>query len=65
MIRSKRTRWAGHIEWGRRNAKQILVGKPEEKISLRRPSYRWVFNTETDLGRERMGWYSQDWSGSG
>jgi hypothetical protein len=38
----------------KRNAYRILVGKPEEKISLGRPRRRWEDNIKTDF-RER-GW---------
>jgi hypothetical protein len=48
----------------KRNAYRILVGKPEEKRSLRRPIRRWADNIKMD-GRDRMGWYGLDCSGSG
>jgi hypothetical protein len=38
----------------KRNAYRILVGKPEQKISLGRPRCRWVDNTEMDL--REVGW---------
>jgi hypothetical protein len=37
----------------------VLVGKPEGKISLRRPRHRWVDNIKTDLGE--IGWGGVDW----
>jgi hypothetical protein len=33
----------------KRNAYRLLVGKPEGKISLGRPRYRWVDNIKMDL----------------
>jgi hypothetical protein len=52
MIKSRRMRWAGHVERirERRNAYRILVGKPEGKRPLGRPRRRWVENIEMDLG---------------
>jgi hypothetical protein len=40
MIKSRRMRWGGHVaRMGEtRNEYRILVGKPEGKISLGRPS---------------------------
>jgi hypothetical protein len=43
----------------KRNAYRILVGKPEGKRSLGRPTRRWVDNSKMDLrGR---GWVVMDW----
>jgi hypothetical protein len=44
MIMSRRMRWAGHVTriGEKRNAYRILVGKPEGKRPLGRPSYKWV-----------------------
>jgi hypothetical protein len=42
----------------KRNAYMILVGKPEGKRALGRPSRRWVDNVNMDL---RLGWGSMDW----
>jgi hypothetical protein len=42
-----------------RNACNILVGKPEGKKPLRRPTYRWEDNIRIDL-REIM-WEGVDW----
>jgi hypothetical protein len=47
------------------NAYMILVGKPEEKISLGRPRHRWVHNINMGLREKVLGWYGQDKSGSG
>jgi hypothetical protein len=70
MIKSRRMRWAGHVErmWDKRNAYRILVGNPEEKRPLGRPRSRWVDNIKMDLRKrekERMGRYGLDRSGSG
>jgi hypothetical protein len=45
VIKSRRTRWAGHVACmgEMRNAYNILVGKPERKIPLRRPRRRWEY----------------------
>jgi hypothetical protein len=61
IIKSRRTRWAGHVAQMRekRNAYRILVGKPEGK-RLRR---RWVDNIKMDLGE--IGWSGLDGYGSG
>jgi hypothetical protein len=51
MIESRRMRWAGRVALmeGRRNARRILVGKPEGKRPLGRPRRRWVNNIKMDL----------------
>jgi hypothetical protein len=38
----------------KRNAYRLLVGKPEGKRPLRRPTRRWVDNIKMDLGE--VGW---------
>jgi hypothetical protein len=43
----------------KRNACRILVGKPEGKRPLGRPSHRWVDNTKIDL--REIGWDGVDW----
>jgi hypothetical protein len=45
----------------KRNTYRLLVGKPEGKRSLRRPSCRWVDNIRMDLGE--VGWGDVDWIG--
>jgi hypothetical protein len=49
-------RWVGHVEriGAKRNAYRILLGKPEGKSSLGRPSRRWVDNIKIDV--RETGW---------
>jgi hypothetical protein len=63
MIKSRRMRWAGHVArmGEKRNAYRLLVGKPEGKRPLGRPSRRWVDNIRMDLGK--VGWGDVDWIG--
>jgi hypothetical protein len=51
MLKSRRMRWAGHVArmGDKRNAYEILVGKPEVKIPLRRPTRTWVDNIKMNL----------------
>jgi hypothetical protein len=51
MIKSRRTRWAGHVArmGEHRNAYRILVGKPEGKSPLGRPRRTSVDNIKIDL----------------
>jgi hypothetical protein len=51
MIKSRKTRWAGHVAriGETRNAFRILVGKPERKRPLGRPRSRLVDNIKMDL----------------
>jgi hypothetical protein len=42
-----------------RNAYRILVGKPEGKGPLGRPTRRWVDNMKLDL--REIGWGGKDW----
>ena len=60
VIKSRRLRWAGHVECMeyRRGAYRVLVGKPEGRRLLERP--RWEDNTEKKLGK--VGWGA--WNGS-
>jgi hypothetical protein len=41
--------------WEKRNAVRLLVGKPEDKTPLGRPTRRWVDNIRMDLGEVRWG----------
>jgi hypothetical protein len=61
MIKSRRTRWTGHIARMRekRNAYRILVGKPEGKRPLGRPRRKWDGNIRVDL--REIGWGGMDW----
>jgi hypothetical protein len=43
----------------KRNAYRILMGKPERKRPLGRPTRRWVDNIEMDL--REIGWDGVDW----
>jgi hypothetical protein len=63
IIKSRRMRWVGHVArmWEKRNAYRLLVGKPEGKRPLGRPTRRWVNNIRMDLGE--VGWGDVDWIG--
>jgi hypothetical protein len=55
IIKSRRMRWAGHVarmgeKW---NACRLLVGKPEEKRPLGRPSCKWLDNIGLAQDRDR------------
>ena len=54
-------RWAGHVaRMGEdRGVQRVLVGKPEGKRPLRRPSRRWEDNIEMDL--QEVGEGRGDW----
>jgi hypothetical protein len=54
IIKSRRMRWEG-------NAYRLLVGKPEGKRPLGRPTRRWVDNIRMDL--VEVGWGDVDWIG--
>jgi hypothetical protein len=52
----------------KRNAYQILVGKPEGKRPFRKPKHRWEDNIKIDLkelGQKRVNWIhlaqDRDW----
>jgi hypothetical protein len=51
MMKSRRMRWAGHVERMRekRNACRILVGRPEGKRLLGRPRRMWEDNIKINL----------------
>jgi hypothetical protein len=53
VIKSRRIRWAGHVAcMGEgRGVYRVLVGRPEEKRPLGRPSCRWEDNSKMDLRR--------------
>jgi hypothetical protein len=50
MVKSKRMRCTGHVaRMKKRNAYRLLVGKPEGKRPIGRPSCRWVDYIKMDL----------------
>jgi hypothetical protein len=57
MIKSRRMRWARHVErmGQKRNAYVLLVGNPERKRPLGRPTYRWVDNIKIHLADREWG----------
>ena len=61
VIKSRRMRWAGHVErmGERRDLYVVLVGKPEGKQPLGRPSRRWGNNIKMD--HQEVGYWSMDW----
>jgi hypothetical protein len=61
MIKSRRTRWAGHVARmdAKSNACKILVGKPEGKRPLDRQKRMWVDVIKMDL--REIGWSDMDW----
>jgi hypothetical protein len=60
IIKSRRMGWVGYVAriGEKRNAYRTLVGKPEGKRPLGRPTRRWVDNIKMDLGE-------RDWDGVG
>jgi hypothetical protein len=56
QIKLRRMRWAGHVaRMGEgRNVCRVLVGKPEGKRPLGRPSHRWEDGIKMDL--REIGW---------
>ena len=63
VIKSKRTRWAGHVArmGEERGGVRVLVGKPEGRRLLGRPRRRWVDNIRMDL--QEVGCGYMDWIG--
>jgi hypothetical protein len=61
MVKSRRMRWAEHVaRMGEdRGVHSVLVGKPEGKKPLERPSRRWEDNIKMDLQEVR--WGRGDW----
>ena len=51
VIKSRRMRWAWHIEsmGGRRGVQSFLVGEPEGRRPLGRPRRRWEYNIKMDF----------------
>jgi hypothetical protein len=61
VIKSRRMRWAGHVaRMGEgKNVYRVLVGKPEGKRPLGRPTRRWKDNIKMDfrvIGINRANW---------
>ena len=61
VVKSRRMRWAGNVaRMGEdRGVHRVLVGKPEEKRPLERPSRRWEDNIKMDL--QEVGGGRGDW----
>ena len=61
VIKSRRMRWAGHVaRMGEgRDVYRVLVGKPEGKRPLERPTRRWEDNIKMDL--QEVGCGIMDW----
>ena len=61
VVKSRRMRWAGHeARMGEdRGVHRVLVGKPEGKRPLGRPSRRWKDNIKMDL--QEVGGGRGDW----
>jgi hypothetical protein len=61
QIRSRRTRWVGHVALMgvERNVYRVLMGKLEGKRRLGRPRHRWEDVIRMDL--REVGWGSVDW----
>jgi hypothetical protein len=61
MIKSRRMRWAGHVErmGNTRNAYRMLARNPEGKRSPGRPRCKWMDNIKIDL--REIGWDGMDW----
>jgi hypothetical protein len=51
QVKSRRMRWMGHVAHigERRNVYRVLMGKPEGKRPLERPSHRWEDGIRMDL----------------
>jgi hypothetical protein len=52
VIKARRMKWAGHVARMEvmRGAYNLLVGRPEGRIPLRRPRRRWEDNIKMDQG---------------
>ena len=63
VIKSRRMRWARHVErmGVERGVYRVLVGKPEGKTQPGRPRRRWVGNITMDL--QEVGCGYMDWIG--
>jgi hypothetical protein len=67
VIKSRRMRWTGHVArmGERRGVYRVLVGRPEGKRPLGRPSHRWEDNIKIDFRRNRDRWGELDSAASG
>ena len=63
VIKSRRMRWAGHVERMEegRGVHKVLVGKPDGKRPFGRPRRRWEDNIKMDL--QEVGRACGDWMG--
>jgi len=63
VIKSRRTRWAGHVArmGEERGLYRVLVGKPEGRRPVGRPRRRWLDNIRLDL--QEVGCGYMDWIG--
>jgi hypothetical protein len=63
VIKWRRMRWAGHVArmGEERGVYRVLLGKPEGRRPLGRPSCRWVENIRMDLQEVGCGYV--DWIG--
>jgi len=63
MIQSRRMRWARHVArtGEERGVYRVLVGKPEGRRPLGRPTCRWVDNIRMDL--QEVGYGYMEWNG--
>jgi hypothetical protein len=61
VVKSRRMRWAGYVArmGEERGVHRVLVGKPEGKRPLGRPSCRWEDNINMDV--QEVGGGSGDW----
>jgi len=63
VIKSRRMRWAWHVErmGEERGMCRVLVGNPKGRRPLWRPRRRWADNIRTDL--QEVGCVYMDWIG--
>jgi hypothetical protein len=61
VIKGRRMRCAGHVARmvEKRGAHRILVGRPEGRRPLGRPTHLWEDNIKTDV--QEVGWGGMDW----
>jgi hypothetical protein len=62
-IKSRRMRWAGHVEGNgeKKTAYRLLVGSPVGRRPLERPRRRWIDNIK--MGLLEIEWDGVDWIG--